>query len=389
MDGLNIIVLLGLALTLISVLSLLIERLFFPSILAFIAIGVGVGFFWDGNEVFKVAGEIGIILLFFLLGLKFPLRELWKRMRKVWKAGILDIILSFGVSFGIALAFGLDFPRAFLIGAVLYATSSSISAKLLERHSEKHEDIKEFVLALLIFEDIFAPLLLTVAPFIIQEEPVAMSDIGKVFAGFLIFGVLLFIGSSFVSKQQKFSKHLLRQDDASIGLIGLILFFAGIGMVFGLSEILGAFIAGIMLADIHDVRPLKRLTVPVRDLFLPIFFISFGISINLEKGVIVNALFFVLIVWGVLSKWMVGRVGGRIYGLTRVQANEAGFSLAPRGEFSILFTALSNGAINLFVGLYIFVSAIVGIILFRFSEYLAEKTEKTLTKVLPDEKKEE
>ncbi|ACQ69295.1 MULTISPECIES: cation:proton antiporter [Exiguobacterium] len=389
MDGLNIIVLLGLALTLISVLSLLIERLFFPSILAFIAIGVGVGFFWDGNEVFKVAGEIGIILLFFLLGLKFPLRELWKRMRKVWKAGILDIILSFGVSFGIALAFGLDFPRAFLIGAVLYATSSSISAKLLERHSEKHEDIKEFVLALLIFEDIFAPLLLTVAPFIIQEEPVAMSDIGKVFAGFLIFGVLLFIGSSFVSKQQKFSKHLLRQDDASIGLIGLILFFAGIGMVFGLSEILGAFIAGIMLADIHDVRPLKRLTVPVRDLFLPIFFISFGISINLEKGVIVNALFFVLIVWGVLSKWIVGRVGGRIYGLTRVQANEAGFSLAPRGEFSILFTALSNGAINLFVGLYIFVSAIVGIILFRFSEYLAEKTEKTLTKVLPDEKKEE
>lgn len=389
MDGLNVIVLLGLALTLISVLSLLIERLFFPSILAFIAIGVGVGFFWDGNEVFKVAGEIGIILLFFLLGLKFPLRELWKRMRKVWKAGILDIILSFGVSFGIALAFGLDFPRAFLIGSVLYATSSSISAKLLERHSEKHEDIKEFVLALLIFEDIFAPLLLTVAPFIIQEEPVAMSDIGKVFAGFLIFGVLLFIGSSFVSKQQKFSKHLLRQDDASIGLIGLILFFAGIGMVFGLSEILGAFIAGIMLADIHDVRPLKRLTVPVRDLFLPIFFISFGISINLEKGVIVNALFFVLIVWGVLSKWIVGRIGGRIYGLTRVQANEAGFSLAPRGEFSILFTALSNGAINLFVGLYIFVSAIVGIILFRFSEYLAEKTEKTLTKVLPDEKKEE
>lgn len=389
MDGLNIIVLLGLALTLISVFSLLIERLYFPSILAFIAIGVGVGFFWDGNEVFKIAGEIGIILLFFLLGLKFPLRELWKRMRKVWKAGVLDIVLSFGVSFGIALLFGLDFPRAFLIGAVLYATSSSISAKLLERHSEKHEDIKEFVLALLIFEDIFAPLLLTIAPFIIQEEPVAMTDIGKVFAGFLIFGVLLFIGSSFVSKQQKFSKQLLLQDDASIGLIGLILFFAGIGMVFGLSEILGAFIAGIMLADIHDVRPLKRLTVPVRDLFLPIFFISFGISINLEKGVIVNTLFFVLIVWGVLSKWIVGRVGGRIYGLSRVQANEAGFSLAPRGEFSILFTALSNGAINLFVGLYIFVSAIVGIILFRFSEYLAEKTEKMLTKVLPEKKNEE
>ncbi|TCI24721.1 cation:proton antiporter [Exiguobacterium sp. SH3S2] len=385
MDLLNIIILLGLGLTVISVLSLIFERFFFPSILAFIAIGVAVGFFWDGNEVFKVAGEIGIILLFFLLGLKFPLTELVKRMKQVWKAGVLDIALAFGVTIGIALLFGLDFSQAFLIGAVLYATSSSISARLLERNTDKHEDIKEFVLALLIFEDIFAPLILTVAPFIIQDEPIAFSDIGKVFVGFLVFGVLLFVGSRFVTKQPKIAKHMLLQDDASIGLIGLILFFAGIGMIFGLSEILGAFIAGIMLAGIHDVRPLKRLTVPVRDLFLPIFFISFGISINLEQGVIINTLFFVLIVWGVLSKWIVGRVGGRLYGLTRIQANEAGFSLAPRGEFSILFTALSNGAINLFVGLYIFVSAIIGIVLFRFSESLAAKMEQTLKRVLPEE----
>ncbi|MFL9649254.1 MULTISPECIES: cation:proton antiporter [unclassified Exiguobacterium] len=384
---LNMIVLLGLALAAISVLSLIIERLFFPSILAFIAIGVAVGFFWNGNEVFKIAGEIGIILLFFLLGLKFPLGELMKRLKQVWKAGVLDIVLAFGVTIGIAMLFGLDFSQSFLIGAVLFATSSSISARLLEWHADKHEDVKEFVLALLIFEDMVAPLILTVAPFIIQDEPIHVSDIGKVFAGFLIFGVLLFIGSRFVKKQPKIAKHLLRQDDASIGLIGLILFFAGIGMVFGLSEILGAFIAGIMLAGIHDVRPLKRLTVPVRDLFLPIFFISFGISINLDQGVFVNTLFFVLIVWGVLSKWIVGRIGGRMYGLTRVQANEAGFSLAPRGEFSILFTALSNGAINLFVGLYIFVSAIIGIVLFRFSEILAAKTEEKLEKVLPDENK--
>lgn len=78
-----------------------------------------------------------------------------------------------------------------------------------------------------------------------------------------------------------------------------------------------------------------------------------------------------------------------MYGLTRIQANEAGFSLAPRGEFSILFTALSNGAINLFVGLYIFVSAIIGIVLFRFSEILATKTEEKLKKVLPSENKDE
>ena len=88
-----------------------------------------------------------------------------------------------------------------------------------------------------------------------------------------------------------------------------------------------------------------------------------------------------------LSKWIVGRIGGRIYGLTRVQANKAGVSLAPRGEFSILFTALSNVVINLFVGLYIFVSAIIEIILFRFSEYLAEKQRKSSRKSYQTRKK--
>ncbi|WP_251130054.1 hypothetical protein [Exiguobacterium sp. s141] len=187
--------------------------------------------------------------------------------------------------------------------------------------------------------------------------------------------------------RQRFVKHLLRQDDASIGLIGLILFFH---------------------RDWHGVRPVRdprgihRLnhacghprcaaveTIDgTRSRLVFADFLHLVRDLHQSRSrVIVNALFFVLIVWGVLSKWIVGRVGGRMYGLTRVQANEAGFSLAPRGEFSILFTALSNGAINLFVGLYIFVSAIVSIVLFRFSEILANKTEEKLEKVLPDETK--
>lgn len=117
----------------------------------------------------------------------------------------------------------------------------------------------------------------------------------------------------------------------SIGLIGLILFFAGIGMVFGLSGILGAFIAGTMLANIHDVRPLKRLTVPVRDLFMPIFFHLVRYLNRPRERCHRECALLRLDCLRVLSKWIVGRIGGRIYGLTRVQANEAGVSLAPRG----------------------------------------------------------
>ena len=106
---LNMIVLLGLALAVISVLSLIIEQLFFPSILS----KYSRFYRHRRRRRFLLERKRGLYNrrrnrdypLFFLLGLKFPLGELMKRLNRVWKAGVLDIVLAFGVTIGIAMLF--------------------------------------------------------------------------------------------------------------------------------------------------------------------------------------------------------------------------------------------------------------------------------------------
>ena len=81
--------------------------------------------------------------------------------KKIWPAGLLDVLLNLGVAMGIVLLFGMDPMSALVIGSVAYATSSSISAKMLEEQKRLANPETEFILALLIFEDLVAPILVS------------------------------------------------------------------------------------------------------------------------------------------------------------------------------------------------------------------------------------
>lgn len=151
--------------------------------------------------------------------------------------------------------------------------------------------------------------------------------------------------------------------------------------MFGLSEVLGAFIVGILLTEIKETRYLKRLVTPFQDLLLPLFFISFGMSFEMTEGLPLDWFFVALVVWGLLSKFLVGFLGGRAFGLSNYHAIESGFCLGPRGEFSILFITLASGAFVTLTGLYIFVSAFLGIMLFRISTGLTNRTHATAQKI--------
>ncbi|MET4654254.1 CPA2 family monovalent cation:H+ antiporter-2 [Exiguobacterium sp. PvP048] len=371
----------GLILIGLFVVSYLSEKFHLPSILAFILIGIILGLYYDLPEELKLGGEAGIIVLFFLLGLKFSVADLLIQFRNIWKAGLIDLLLSFGGTFLLTLAFGFSVPEAFLIGCVLYATSSSISARLLDREPDKHKDVNRFVLSLLIFEDLAAPLLLTSAPFVLGTQEFTFVKVGTIFLGFIfLFSALIFL-TVFIRQKSRVVDSLYRHPDAGIGIIGLILTFSGIGIMFGLSEVLGAFIVGILLTEIKETRYLKRLVTPFQDLLLPLFFISFGMSFELTEGLPLDWFFVALVVWGLLSKFLVGFLGGRAFGLSNYHAIESGFCLGPRGEFSILFITLASGAFVTLTGLYIFVSAFLGIMLFRISTGLTDRTHATAQKI--------
>lgn len=146
---------------------------------------------------------------------------------------------------------------------------------------------------------------------------------------------------------------------------------------------LGAFLIGITLAEVKRPEPIEHLLLPMKDLLLPLFFLYFGTTI--EFGAIpMLSLLIILIFYTIVAKVIVGIVGGKWYGLNKKTALKAGLSLTARGEFSVIIASLAVGEYALFGGIYILITASIGIILFQLAPKIAIKVygkEKTKTKI--------
>jgi monovalent cation:H+ antiporter-2, CPA2 family len=95
-----------------------------PDILLYILLGLVLSFVMKESKVIEVAGEIGLVLLFFLLGMKFPIGRFLLNSARVWKGGVLDAVLGILVSAVISFLFGLDLISSLIVGGIVYATSS-------------------------------------------------------------------------------------------------------------------------------------------------------------------------------------------------------------------------------------------------------------------------
>ncbi|UTR09136.1 cation:proton antiporter [Evansella sp. LMS18] len=345
-----------------------------PSVIVYILLGIVLAGFIGDSELLHLIGEIGIVLLFFILGMEFPIKQLLKVARKVTPAGTLDVLLNIGITMIIVYLFGLGLIESLLIGGVVYATSSSITAKMLENSKRMANPESEFILGLLIFEDLVAPVLVAVLVGLTAGNGVTAGSFAVLIlkvialtAGAILLGQLLF------KKLENFFDRYLTTDIFILLVIGIALAYGGLALMLDLSEVLGAFLAGIMIAEVRKTEQMEKLIVPVKDLTLPLFFLWFGTTIEFGEGVPMAGLLAVLVLWGIAAKLAVGIVGGRMYGLSRKVSLRAGFSLVQRGEFSIIIAALAATEVMIFSSVFILATAVTGIILFQFAPKITNK----------------
>ncbi|MFU8769827.1 MAG: cation:proton antiporter, partial [Desulfotignum sp.] len=315
-----------------------------------------------------LAGEVGIVLLFFMLGMEFPVRRLAGIAKKVAPAGTLDLVLNLFLTMGICMAFGLHVITAFLMGGVVYATSSSITAKILETSKRMANPESEFLLGLLIFEDIAAPV--AVAVLVGLTAGTAMTAItfgliiGKIVG--LIIGAVI-IGHLIFSRLGGFVDRHKSQDNFILLVVGIALAYGGLALMLDLSEVLGAFLAGIILAEVRRTESLEHAVLPVRDLFLPLFFFYFGTTITFGDGVPMVPLLITLLIWSVAGKIITGYYGARLYGLSKKVSLRAGLSFTQRGEFSVIIASMAADTLRVLSGVFILSSAMIGILLFELA----------------------
>ncbi|SFG03039.1 transporter, CPA2 family [Halobacillus alkaliphilus] len=364
----------GLILLFIFYLGFLSLKIKVPNVILYILLGIILADFLHDSELLHFASEIGIVLLFFILGLEFNVNRLGGIAKKIWPSGLLDVFLSLGVTTGIALLFNLDLFSSFLIGGITYATSSSITAKLLDDRGRMANTETEFMLAILIFEDLVAPIVVAILFGVSSGETFTSLTFIFLVGKILGLAALAIILSKTLFK--RFEKFLDRIDDEDFKialLVGIALSFGGIALLLGLSEVLGAFLAGMMLAEIGKIEKVEQTVFPVRDLMLPTFFIYFGTTIELGDGVPMAGLLVSILVWSIFSKILLGVLGGPLYGLSKRVSLRAGLSMCARGEFSVVIASTAAGVLKVFSGLYIVIAAFVGMLLFEQASWITNK----------------
>lgn len=255
-----------------------------PIIIAYIALGVALGPFGLGvvsdMALVSGAGHVGIILLLFLLGLDMKPIALWNSLRQSTLVAVLSAIIFAGTGYGLSILFGFSGMDALLIGAALVFSSTIIGIKLLPTTVLHHRHLGELMIALLLFQDLLAIIVLVLMEsagageltWISLLKPLLMLPV----LGFVSW---LSVKTLLLTLIQRFDRY---HEYIFLLSIGWCLGMAELAIWMGLSAEIGAFIAGISIASSPIAQYIAISLKPLRDFFLVVFFFSVGSGLDMQ-----------------------------------------------------------------------------------------------------------
>lgn len=291
------------------------------------------------SYLIKETGDIGIIFLLFLLGLHLQPQNLLHSLRKMsWitcASSIVFLVLGFGISY----FFGYGLESSLLVGIAMMFSSTIIGLKLLPTTILHHQHTGELMVSILLLQDIIAIGALLVLQAVAAHE----FAIGNLILVVIAFPTLLFIG--YIFEHFVLSKLMGLFDKIHeyifILSIGWCLFMTEIAHFFGLSDEIGAFIAGVALATNPISFYIAESLKPLRDFFLIIFFFAIGAGFNFGylSTVIIPATLlasFMLIIKPYIFSRLLNRSGE-----SKSIGWEVGVRLGQISEFSLLIIYLA------------------------------------------------
>lgn len=255
-----------------------------PIIIAYIALGVALGPFGLGvvsdMALVSGAGHVGIILLLFLLGLDMKPIALWNSLRQSTLVAVFSAIIFAGTGYGLSLLFGFSGMDALLIGAALVFSSTIIGIKLLPTTVLHHRHLGELMIALLLFQDLLAIIVLVLMESAGAGELTWISLLKPLLMlPMLGFVSWLSVKTLLLTLIQRFDRY---HEYIFLLSIGWCLGMAELAIWMGLSAEIGAFIAGISIASSPIAQYIAISLKPLRDFFLVVFFFSVGSGLDMQ-----------------------------------------------------------------------------------------------------------
>lgn len=351
-------------------------RLGQPSVLGELLVGILLGpslldllhlpFIHHGTELgvtIQELGELGVLLLMFIAGLELHLDELTSNAKVSAFAGITGVLVPVGLGAVVARAFGLGWDVSLFMGLTLGATSVSISAQTLMELKQLRTRVGLGLLGAAVFDDVMIILLLSVFLAVFSGST-GILGILFIFGQMVVFLVAaVAFGIYLLPRIVRFNERLpISQRTLVLGLVVLLFYGIAAEVVGGMAAITGTFLAGLMFARTPTKeRLMQGVSALAYGLFVPIFFVSIGLSVNI-RDMSGEAIWLTLAVIAVaiFSKLVGSGLGARWAGFSWRESWQLGAGMISRGEVGLIVANVGIGA-GLVAGDEF--SAIVGMVL--------------------------
>jgi CPA2 family monovalent cation:H+ antiporter-2 len=331
------------------------------------------------SEVTDFLAELGLVFLLFFLGLEFSLGRLLRTGRHVGLGGTLDLLVNAAIGLVVGLAaFGVSFG-AVILAAAVYVSSSAITVKGLIDFRRLADEETDIVLAILLFEDLAIAFVLGFAGTGGGSAAGTLATVSKALA----FILASLAASRWLSRPLDRALERVPREFFLLFTVALVVGMAALAKELGLSEAIGALMAGVVLAETNIREDVEERFFSFRDLFAALFFFVFGLSIDLGALGRLGWLVALAVPLTIVGKSAAGYFAGRVGGFTRRQSFNVGVALIAHGEFTIILAQLATGNsrisdavrsdLTAFAGLYVLVTATVGVILMKESKWLGRR----------------
>lgn len=296
-------------------------------------------------EEFEQLAELGVAFLLFSIGLELSWERLRLMRRLVFGLGAVQLTAATLVLGGGLLLIVRDVEAAFVTGAALALSSTAMAVPAISRRHRLHAPAGRAAFAVLLFQDLaVAPLLAAIGLFAARAGDVKVETLYALGPAALILGLLILGGRLLLRPLMKL---VARAKSQELFIAAALLVVIGSGVATsaaGLSMALGAFVAGVLLAETEFRHEVEVTIEPFAGLLLGLFFLSVGVRLDLAALWQATSLVAGLTLGLIALKAMVNLIACRLFGLAPGASLEAALALAGGGEFAFVILGQASGA---------------------------------------------
>ncbi len=336
--------------------------------------------------------HIGLVLLLFFVGLDFSISKLKKTKTPATLLAIINLGFNMICGFLIGTILGWPLIDTLFLTGVVAMSSASITAKTLMELERLANPETEFLLGMVIIQDFLSMLLLTVAGGLMVNSDTAGSSMTWLILGIILFYLFFaFLAIVVIPRVVKYFKMIKSDELFLLFALGMVFLASAMADFFSVPEIIGAFFVGMIFAETELSEKLSSVLVHLRDAFVAVFFLAFGMMIDPFAFMDVLPILLMAVPVVLINDILFTSALAFLLGFSKTQSSNMATAICGRGAESVLYAKVGTDAItanaqfsnayggkflNPFAGVFCFVMSIIAPPIIRRSKWVGDLMSK-------------